>query len=56
VQVWTSHGSVFEYQGKWYLAYHDTQLTNKNHLRSAKITELTFRPDGTIETLKPFKD
>ncbi|MET3722274.1 glycoside hydrolase family 43 protein [Sphingomonas trueperi] len=56
VQGWTSHGSVFEFQGKWYLAYHDTQLTNKNHLRSAKITELTFRPDGTIETLKPFND
>ncbi|MGN7161248.1 glycoside hydrolase family 43 protein [Sphingomonas sp. SAFR-052] len=56
VQGWTSHGSVFEFGGKWYLAYHDTQLTNKNHLRSAKITELTFRPDGTIETLNPFKD
>nr|WP_242121782.1 glycoside hydrolase family 43 protein [Sphingomonas sp. JXJ CY 53] len=56
VQGWTSHGSVFEFGGKWYLAYHDTQLSNKNHLRSAKITELTFRPDGTIETLNPFRD
>jgi len=56
VQGWTSHHSVVEWQGKWYLVYHDTQLSNKNHLRSAKMTELTFNGDGTIRTLNPFKD
>ena len=28
----------------WQLFYHDTQLSNRNHLRSTKVTELTFNP------------
>jgi len=56
VQGWTNHHSVVEWNGKWYLAYHDTQLSNRNHLRSAKLTELSFNPDGTIKTLNPFKE
>lgn len=56
VQGWTSHHSIFAFQGKWYLVYHDTQLSNKNHLRSAKMTELHFNPDGTIQTINPFRE
>jgi hypothetical protein len=56
VQGWTSHHSVVEFKGKWWLFYHDTQLSNKNHLRSVKVTELTFNPDGTIRPINPFKD
>lgn len=54
VQGWTTHHSIVAFQGKWWLFYHDTQLSNRNHLRSAKVTELTFNPDGTIRPLDPF--
>lgn len=56
VQGWTTHHSIVEFKGKWWLFYHDTQLSNKNHLRSAKVTELFFNPDGTIQPINPFKD
>ncbi|EZP49930.1 Glycosyl hydrolases 43 family protein [Sphingomonas sp. RIT328] len=56
VQGWTSHHSIVEFKGKWWLFYHDTQLSNKNYLRSAKMTELTFNSDGTIRPINPFKD
>ena len=56
VQGWTSHHSIVEFQGRWWLFYHDTQLSDKNHLRSAKVTELTFNTDGTIQLIDPFKD
>ena len=54
VQGWTSHHSVIEHEGKWWLFYADTQLSNRNHLRNAKVTELRFNPDGTIPTIDPF--
>jgi hypothetical protein len=54
VQGWTSHHSVVKVGNRWYLFYHDTQLTNRTHRRSAKVTELRHRPDGTIETIDPF--
>jgi len=54
VQGWTNHHSIFEYEGQYYLAYHDTQLSGVNHLRSAKITPLTINDDGTIEPVDPF--
>lgn len=53
-QGWTSHHSIAEVDGRWYLFYHDTQLTNRTHLRSAKVTELFYNPDGTIRTIDPF--
>ena len=55
-QGWTSHHSVVEFKGKWWLFYHDTQLSDKNHLRSVKVTELKFNPDGTIPLIDPFTD
>lgn len=56
VQGWTTHHSIVQQGGKWYLFYHDTQLSGKTHLRNVKVTELTFNPDGTIQTIKPMKD
>jgi beta-xylosidase len=54
VQGWTTHHSIVEFQGKWWLFYHDTQLSNKNHLRNVKVTELHFNPDGSIRSIDPF--
>jgi hypothetical protein len=53
VEGWTTHHSVVEKDGKWFLFYHDVQLSGKTHLRNVKVTELTFNADGSIQTLKP---
>jgi hypothetical protein len=53
VQGWTSHHSIIQHDGKWWLFYADTQLSNKNHLRNVKVTELNFNADGTIKLIDP---
>lgn len=53
VQGWTTHHSIVEKNGKWYIFYHDTQLSNKTHLRNVKVTELKHNADGSIELIKP---
>ncbi len=54
---WTTHHSIVEYNGKWYLFYHDCELSNGiNHRRNVKFTELKYNPDGTIITIKPYED
>ena len=53
---WTTHHSIVEYNGKWYLFYHDCELSGGiNHRRCVKYTELTIHEDGTIETIKPYE-
>jgi hypothetical protein len=54
VDGWTTHHSIVEIDGQWYLFYHDTELSGRTHLRNAKMTPLHHRPDGTIETIDPF--
>jgi hypothetical protein len=51
VEGWTSHHSIIQHNGKWWLFYHDVQLSGKTHLRNAKVTELRYNPDGTIQTI-----
>ena len=49
---WTSHHSIAEYKGKWYLFYHDSSLSGGiTHLRSVKMIELVHNPDGSIQTI-----
>jgi hypothetical protein len=55
VQGWTNHESIVQFKGKWYIFYHDTQLSGKTHLRNVKVTELHYRPDGTIEPITTYK-
>ena len=55
VQGWTTHHSIIEFKGKWYLFYHDTQLSGKTHLRNVKVTTLEHKPDGSIAMIDPFK-
>ncbi len=53
---WTNHHSIVEYKGKWYLFYHDSSLSGgKTHLRSVKVAELFYNPDGTIQTFNAYK-
>ena len=53
VQGWTTHHSILEIKGKWYIFYHDTEISNKTHLRNIKVTELTHNADGTIKLIEP---
>lgn len=55
VQGWTTHHSIVEFKNKWYLFYHDTELSGKTHLRNIKVTELKHRADGSIETIDPYQ-
>lgn len=53
---WTSHHSIAEFEGKWYLFYHDSSLSKGvTHLRSVKITELHFDDEGNILTIQPYQ-
>jgi len=53
---WTSHHSIVEISGKWYLFYHDSVLSGgKTHLRSVRVTELHYNPDGTIQMITAYK-
>lgn len=54
---WTSHHSICEFEGKWYLFYHDSSLSKGvTHLRSIKVTELIYDENGRIQTIKPYRD
>jgi beta-xylosidase len=55
VQGWTNHHSIVAFEGKWYLFYHDTELSGETHLRNIKMAELQYNPDGTIQTIDPMK-
>jgi len=55
VEGWTNHQSIVEIKGKWYIFYHDTQLSGKTHLRSVKVTELKYNDDGTIQPVTAYK-
>ena len=55
VSGWTNHHSIVEIKNKWYLFYHDVQLSGKTYLRNVKVTELKYNKDGTIKTINAYK-
>jgi hypothetical protein len=50
---WTTHHSIAEFKGKWYLFYHDTSISGQNHLRCVKIREIVYDADGKIQLAEP---
>ena len=53
---WTTHHSICEFEGKWYLFYHDSSLSGGvTHLRSIKVTEITYDAVGTIQLIEPYR-
>lgn len=49
---WTTHHAIVEYRGRWYLFFHDCVPSGgKTWLRSLKVTELEYTPDGDIVTI-----
>lgn len=52
---WTNHHSIVEFKDKWYLFYHDTEVSKgKTHLRNLKVTELKYDADGKIIPIDPY--
>lgn len=50
---WTTHHSICEFKGKWYLFHHDSVPSGgKTWLRSIKVVGLEYNADGTIKTLQ----
>lgn len=48
---WTTHHSIVEFKGKWYLFHHDSVPSGgRTWLRSMKVIELEYNDDGTIKT------
>ncbi|MBP5385348.1 MAG: glycoside hydrolase family 43 protein [Lachnospiraceae bacterium] len=53
---WTTHHSVVQIDGEWYLFYHDCELSGGiTHERCVKYTQLHIDDDGTIETIRPYE-
>lgn len=49
---WTTHHSIVEFEGKWYLFHHDSVPSGgRTWLRSLKVVELEYNEDGTIKTI-----
>jgi len=53
VSGWTTHHSIVQYDGKWYLFYHDASLSGADNKRSVKVMELAHAADGSMPTLTP---
>lgn len=52
---WTTHHSIVEFDGRWWLYYHDALLSGGvTHLRSIKVTELHYDLDGDIVPIYPY--
>ena len=50
---WTTHHSIVEYRGKWYLFHHDSVPSGgRTWLRSLKVCELEYDADGKIVTIE----
>lgn len=55
----TTHGSICQYKGEWFLFYHNQKLSARNlgtsgrgNLRSICVDRLYYNPDGTIQLVK----
>ncbi len=49
---WTTHHCIVEKDGQSWLFHHDSQPSGgRTWLRSLKVCPITYRPDGTLETI-----
>jgi len=49
----TSHGSIIEFKNRWYLFYHNAEISGGNGtLRSVCVDELFWNDDGTIKKVE----
>jgi hypothetical protein len=51
---WTTHHSIVEFQGRWFLYYHDASLSGGvSHRRCVKVQELFYSASGDIIPMDP---
>lgn len=51
---WTTHHSIVEFDGRWWLYYHDASLSGGiSYKRSVKVQELYYEADGSIQLMEP---
>ena len=54
---WTSHHSIVEFNGEWFLFYHDSSLSKGvTHLRNIKVTKIVYDENGFIKTINPYNN
>lgn len=50
---WTTHHSIVEFKGRWFLFHHDSSLSGgQSHLRCVKVKELFYDSEGRILPVK----
>lgn len=52
----TTHGSIVEYKGEWYLFYHNGKISSNGTLRSVCVDKVNFNADGTIQKVVQTSD
>ena len=53
VRGWTTHHSIVQVEGKWYLFYHDNSLSKNDHKRCIKVIGFERTADGGLPLLTP---
>ncbi|KAK5626631.1 hypothetical protein RRF57_002346 [Xylaria bambusicola] len=50
---WTTHHSIVEFQGRWWLFHHDCEISKGvSHLRNVKVVEIFYDDEGGILPVK----
>lgn len=49
VKGWTTHHSIVEFEGRWFLFHHDVSISGVNHLRCVKTKEIFYDEHGKIK-------
>jgi beta-xylosidase len=47
----TTHGSIVQFKGNWYLFYHNAEISSNGTLRSVCVDQVLFNKDGTIQKI-----
>ncbi len=51
----TTHGSIVEYKGQWYIFYHNQAISGRGNLRTVCVDKLYYNADGTIRLVEQNK-
>lgn len=43
-----NHASIVEFEGKWYIFYHDRRVSGQTYKRSVSVDLVTYNADGTL--------
>ncbi|WP_199731761.1 family 43 glycosylhydrolase [Cohnella endophytica] len=48
----TTHGSIVQFKGNWYLFYHNAEISSNGTLRSVCVDQVFFDKDGAIQKVQ----